>query len=839
MRFRCPAILLLIAACVCALPAHAASFCVSSVAGLANALAYYDINASSDETVTIRIVQGSYAVGGSLNRFYGGADANDDVNLKLLGGYTANCASRQPDPRNTVLDGNNVVNSGIGLKMHGTGSLLVEGLTFTRFTGSTSMVGIGTGLTVGEVLLIDKDFASESNDSVYEVRQSRFVRNGGQALVNMTGSLMRFVDNVVADNALSPLTDIGFSGAVVVTLDADVDAAVTLTNNTVTGTTGGPGVLIRTLITGDSGRTSEVSDNILWNNAVPDIVFTGTAEHVYPLLSSFNLYGSANSNYPQNATDLHVDPRFVDAAGGNYRLASNSPAINRGAYLQLQGFPARDADGAARIIGSRIDIGAYESSIDDTTTAIVTTTGDNGSDTAPLAGSLRAAIKTANAAGGPFAIRFNISGGCPRLLTFAGPMLDVTGDVTIDGTTQPGWTPNTQLGQYNGNLCLYVNGSGTPWAFHVPSTAPAGARLVVRGLGFAGFIDAAIKLEGGRNHRIWGSQFGSIPLTAANRNGVRVTGNSGGAFIGGYDDEGAVNLFSGSSDAAIYLDNATGGSTVANNVIGFQPDGVGNGGNASGVVAFNSKNNVLQYNAIGNSTSNAVVLSGAASSGNVVQYNTVGLDINGATAANTGAGVLINFAAKNNVIGAPLTATWGGNFIVGSTGPGVWISASGGSGNSVLDNAIRGSGGLDIDLGQAGASANQATNPATGPNGLQNYPVLATARRSPAAGGTEIVTGILNSAPNTTYRIDLQYGVTCSTPAPGRGLAQYALMKSSVTTNAQGSAAFTVIVPFPLSAQLPLGRISATATDPSGSTSEIGNCVAEVPDDRLFENGFD
>lgn len=837
MKFRCLAILLL--AVACAAPARAASFCVSSVSGLANALAYYDLSASSDETVTIRIVQGTYAVGATLNRLYGGASANDDVNLKLLGGYTSNCASRQPDPRNTVLDGGNVANSGVGLKMHGTGSLLVEGITFTRFTGSTSMVGMGSASHVGEVLLIDKDFFSESDDSVYEVRQSRFIRNGGQAMIYMTGSLLRFVDNVVADNALSRLTGFDFSGAVVVTLDAEVDAAVTLTNNTVTGTMGGPGVLIQTLITGDSGRISEVTDNLLWNNAGPDIVFTGTAEHVYPLLSSFNLYGSANANYPQSSSDLHVDPRFVDAASGNYRLASNSPAINRGALLQLQGFPVRDADGAARITGSRIDIGAYESAIDDTTTAIVTTTGDNGSNTAPLAGSLRAAIKAANAASGPFTIRFDISGGCPRLLAFAGPMLDVTGDVTIDGTTQPGWTPNSQFGQFNGNLCLYVNGGDTPWAFHVPSTAPATARLVVRGLGFAGFNDAAIKLEGGRNHRIWGSQFGSIPLTVANRNAVRVTGSSGGAFIGGYDDEGAVNLFSGSTDAAIYLDNAAGGSTIANNVIGFQPDGAGNGGNASGVLAFNAKNNVLQYNRIGNSATNAIVLSGAGSSGNVVQYNTLGLDINGALAANGGAGVLINFAAKNNTIGAPVTATWGGNFIVGSTGPGVWISASGGSGNSVLDNSIRASGGLDIDLAQAGASANQTSNPASGPNGLQNYPVLTAARRNPAAGGTETVSGTLNSAPNTTYRIDLYYGVECSTPVPGRGLALYALMKSTVTTGAQGNVGFTLTVPFPLAAQLPFGSISATATDPSGNTSEIGNCVSEIDGDILFRNGFD
>ncbi|HEU4664135.1 MAG TPA: choice-of-anchor Q domain-containing protein [Dokdonella sp.] len=116
---------------------------------------------------------------------------------------------------------------------------------------------------------------------------------------------------------------------------------------------------------------------------------------------SYNLYATANANLPQSPTDLHSDPHVVDLANGNLlRLASSPPAINKGALLQLGGFPARDLAGGTRVVGSRIDLGAYESSIDDSTTAIVTTTSDNGNNSSPTPGSLRAAIKAANAAAG-------------------------------------------------------------------------------------------------------------------------------------------------------------------------------------------------------------------------------------------------------------------------------------------------------------------------------------------------------------------------------------------------------------------------------------------------------
>jgi hypothetical protein len=492
-------------------------------------------------------------------------------------------------------------------------------------------------------------------------------------------------------------------------------------------------------------------------------------------------------------------------------------------------------------------MGAYESSFDDTTTAVVTTINDNGNNTSPTPGSLRAAIKAGNSAGGPFRIVFNVSGGCPAILNLnpAAPMLDISGDVTIDGTTQPGWSATTDFGKFDAKLCLFLKGVGdatTPWALHVPSTA-SGARLVVRGLGFTGFGDAAIKLEGGSNHRIAGNQFGAL-FGAPNHNAIRVTGNSGGAFIGGYDDPAALNVIAGSTNTGISLENAGGGSTLANNVVGFLPDGTSGpaSGNANGVGIYSSPNNTVQYNSIGNSATYGVFMVGSASSGNLLQYNLVGMNRVGGTSYagnNTASGVYVAEAAQKNTI-EPLSSTYGSaygtNVISSNGGPGVWIESSGGNGNSVLGNSFSGTG-LGIDLVQAGPTANHSASIQTsGPNNLQNYPVLATATRQvTSTSTTEAVTGTLVSVPNKQYRLDLYWG---GCRADGRGGELVPLATATVTVGVfGGTVPFTATVPVDLKDAA--ASISGTLTDSSGNTSEIGNCVPEVIDDRIFRNGFD
>ena len=94
---------------------------------------------------------------------------------------------------------------------------------------------------------------------------------------------------------------------------------------------------------------SVLQNSILWNNT------TGN----YYLLSGLNRY-----NCIENWTDLSNgiitnNPKFRDAAAGNYRLEEFSPCRNTGTNMPWM-LTATDLDGNPRITGGRVDMGAYE-----------------------------------------------------------------------------------------------------------------------------------------------------------------------------------------------------------------------------------------------------------------------------------------------------------------------------------------------------------------------------------------------------------------------------------------------------------------------------------------------
>jgi len=112
-----------------------------------------------------------------------------------------------------------------------------------------------------------------------------------------------------------------------------------------------------------AGGEPELSNSVFWGNLAPasaEITATG------PLVLRACLVAGGLSGQPV----LSADPRFVDAAGGDFQLAENSPCLGAG---DPAGAPALDLAGETRPrpAGSAPDLGAFESALRATSPAAV------------------------------------------------------------------------------------------------------------------------------------------------------------------------------------------------------------------------------------------------------------------------------------------------------------------------------------------------------------------------------------------------------------------------------------------------------------------------------------
>ena len=85
---------------------------------------------------------------------------------------------------------------------------------------------------------------------------------------------------------------------------------------------------------------------------------------------------------------------------------------------------------------------------------------------------------------------------------------------------------------------------------------------------------------------------------------------------------------------------------------------------------------------------------------------------------------------------------------------------------TISENSIFGNANLGIDLGSNGVTLNDTGDADTGPNDLQNFPVLTSVTNG---GGMTTINGRLNSAANTTYRIEF-FGNTSIDPTGFGGI---------------------------------------------------------------------
>ena len=251
-------------------------------------------------------------------------------------------------------------------------------------------------------------------------------------------------------------------------------------------------------------------------------------------------------------------------------------------------------------------------------------------------------------------------------------------------------------------------------------------------------------------------------------------------------------------------DNQVIGNYIGTDASGHFADGFGD--TSIGVGITDSYNNDVDDNTIrGNQF--GVGIKNATSINNRIQGNVITNSV--------GYGVLIASGASDNVVGGPSDGD--GNQISQNGDAGVW--ADSGTGNAILRNAIFGNAGLGIDLAPAGVTANdpQASLDAdTGPNNLQNFPVLITA----TTGASQQVSGTLSSAANSTFLIQL-FNLDAA-DSSGNGQGDRYLTTTAVTTNASGMASFNVTLPNNVLAGT---FISATATDSDGNTSEFSQAI--------------
>ncbi|HSB11034.1 MAG TPA: HYR domain-containing protein [Blastocatellia bacterium] len=277
-----------------------------------------------------------------------------------------------------------------------------------------------------------------------------------------------------------------------------------------------------------------------------------------------------------------------------------------------------------------------------------------------------------------------------------------------------------------------------------------------------------------------------------------------------------INRFSG---AGINIQGDA--NNIQGNLIGTNAAGTSALPNASGGVVVLGANNVIggttaaTRNVISGNDLFGVGLANIQAHNNTVLGNFIGTDAGGNNPlGNGGTGVAFFGGAFNNTVGG--SAAGAGNTIAFNAGAGVAIP--GGFGNAILTNSIFNNAQTGINLSDdAGVTPNDPCDIDPGANALQNFPVLTSAL---TFGGATSIQGTLDSAPASTFRIEFFSNANCD--ASGNGQGRTFLGATNVATNASCIANIN----FNIGVAVPAGQVvTATATDPSGNTSEFSACV--------------
>lgn len=305
---------------------------------------------------------------------------------------------------------------------------------------------------------------------------------------------------------------------------------------------------------------------------------------------------------------------------------------------------------------------------------------------------------------------------------------------------------------------------------------------------------------------------------------------------------GARNIVSANGMTGIYVTQDAHDNVIVGNTIGPAPNGnvsVLSSTQAYGVwVAQGQRQRigrVQQGNLISGNAQVGVRLYGPATTDNVVQANLIGPASSGATILLGGTqnvGVEIADGASHNVVGGdtPSAATSPGNTLRYNQQHGIVVADDQSRDNWLGGNLLLNLPAPVIDLGNDGATPNDPDDADSGPNRLQNYPVISgfKADRTESAASTYQVTLRVDSAPlYASYPLTIEVFAADSMysgwPKIFIGAVQYTAQDAQATVT-------KIMTPV---ANVPFYQpVVATATDAAGNTSEVGQafCPAANPD---------
>ena len=270
----------------------------------------------------------------------------------------------------------------------------IRNSSFSGFTASVFPVLYGTGLLQAQQCTLSGNTFSDNSGGAavipycgqFLVTHNKFLRNHGS---NGPGAVyVNIADSVtIDDNLFDGNTGGQYGGAVEIavtsqgTLGPPANFTAYLTNNTFYGNTaatfgGGVGIISAY----DTTPTLQLSNNLFWNNTATggkggDIYFDNDYDQNFvltPITLNNNTYAAGIAGYyarvpvsPSGSGNFTAtDPLFLNAAGGDFRLAAGSPMIDMGNNT-APGLGPLDLAAMPRIFGSSIDVGAYELNADE------------------------------------------------------------------------------------------------------------------------------------------------------------------------------------------------------------------------------------------------------------------------------------------------------------------------------------------------------------------------------------------------------------------------------------------------------------------------------------------